>query len=355
MIPATMWACRVFAYGDPSVLKMVEVPVPSPGPDEVLLQVRSTAVARHDVARRRGELTGLNGQPFPLPFQPGQNAAGVVVSVGERVREIGPGDHVATMSAPACGNCWYCRRGEDAFCVNQERPSRNTQGTYADYMTCRASEPLVAPKHIPFAKLANCVWPYSTAWNMAVHHAAIEPGFSVLVTGASGSIGLAAMQIARLRGASQIIAVSNSRDKAPRLLEHGADAVIDGRSDDVPQAARRLTGGRGVDLVLDCVGGDLFVAGLRALRNCGRLLNIAQLAGEQVSFNLRELFPRGISIHGTRGSTRAAQEDVLRLLADGRIDPVIHAVLPLSQAADGHRLFEAQAHVGRIILTPEHA
>ena len=85
------------------------------------------------------------------------------------------------------------------------------------------------------------------------------------------------------------------------------------------------------------------------------LVNIAQLGGEQVTFNLRELLPRGISILGTRGSTRAAQEDVLRLLADGRIDPVIHSVLPLSEAAAGHRMFKAQAHVGRIILTPEHA
>jgi NADPH:quinone reductase-like Zn-dependent oxidoreductase len=355
MIPATMWACRVFVYGDPSVLTMVEVPVPTPGPAEVLLQVRATAVARHDVARRRGEASGPIGHPLPLPFQPGQNAAGMVVRLGEGVCGIDVGDHVATMSAPACGTCWYCRRGEDAFCLNRERFSQNTQGTYAEYMTCRASDLLVAPKHISFVKLANCVWPYSTAWNMAVRHAAIEPGFSVLVTGASGSIGLAAMQIVRLRGASQVIAVSGSPGKGPRLLELGADAVIDGRGDDVPQAARRLTGGRGVDLVLDCVGGDLFIAGLRALRNCGRLVNIAQLAGEQVTFNLRELFPRGISIHGTRGSTRAAQEDVLRLLADGRIDPVIHSVLPLSEAAAGHRMFEAQAHVGRIILTPEHA
>jgi NADPH:quinone reductase-like Zn-dependent oxidoreductase len=188
---------------------------------------------------------------------------------------------------------------------------------------------------------------------MAVRHAAIEPGFAVLVTGASGSIGLAAMQIARLRGASQIIAVTGSPAKSARLRELGADAVIDFRHDDVPEKARHLTDGRGVDLVLDCVGGDLFVAGLRALRNCGRLVNIAQLGGEQVRFNLRELFPRGISIHGTRGSTRAIQEQVLQLLADGRIDPVLHAVLPLAEAAEAHRIFETEAPIGRIVLTPE--
>ena len=190
---------------------------------------------------------------------------------------------------------------------------------------------------------------------MAVHQAAIEPGFTVLVTGASGSIGLAAMQIARLRGASQVIAVTGSPSKSAHLLELGADVVIDFRTEDVPERALELTDGRGADLVLDCVGGDLFVAGLRALRNCGRIVNISQLGGEHLCFNLRELFPRGISIHGTRGSTRATQEQVLQLLADGRIDPVLHTVLPLSQASEGHRIFETEAPIGRIVLVPEFA
>jgi NADPH:quinone reductase-like Zn-dependent oxidoreductase len=355
MIPETMSACRVFEYGEPSVLKMVEVPAPAYGPDEVLVQVRATAVAPHDVARRGGKLTGPDRQPFPLPFQPGQNAAGIAVAVGAAVRGIAPGDHVATMSAPACGNCWYCRRGEDNFCTQREPLSPNATGTYAQYISRRATELLVAPRHIAFDKLSICVWSYSTAWNMAVHHAAIEPGFAVLVTGASGSIGLAAMAIARLRGASQVIAVSGSPAKATRLRELGADEVIDWRREDVAEKARALTRGRGVDLVLDCVGGDLFVAGLRALRNGGRIVNIAQLGGEKVSFNLRELFPRGISIHGTRGSTRATQEEVVQLLADGRIDPALYRVLPLSAAAEGHRLFETEAPIGRIVLAPEFA
>jgi NADPH:quinone reductase-like Zn-dependent oxidoreductase len=166
---------------------------------------------------------------------------------------------------------------------------------------------------------------------------------------------LAAIQIARLRGASQVIAVTGSPAKSVRLQGLGADVVIDFHRDDIPEQARRLTGGRGVDLVIDCVGGDMFVAGLRALRNGGRLVNISQLGGEQVSFNLRELFPRGISIHGTRGSTRATQEQVLQLLADGRIDPVLYAVLPLSEAAQGHHVFETEAPIGRIVLTPEFA
>jgi NADPH:quinone reductase-like Zn-dependent oxidoreductase len=352
MTSETMRACRAFVFGDPSVLTMVEAPIPELGTDEILMRVRATPVARHDVARRRGAVSGPGGRIAPLPFQPGQNAAGVVAAVGRNVRHIAPGDHVATMSAPACGQCWFCRRGEDAFCENRPRLNPDGQGTYAEYITCLATEVLVAPKNVAFEKLATGIWAFSTAWNMAVRHATIEPGYSVLVTGATGSIGLAAMQVARLRGASQVIALTGSREKAARLLELGADSTIDYRADDVPATARRLTGGRGVDLVLDCVGGDMFVAGLRALRNCGRLVNIAQLAGEQVAFNLRELFPRGISIHGTRGSTRAAQEHVLQLMADGRLDPVIHSVLPLSEAAEGHRLFETETVIGRIVLVP---
>jgi NADPH:quinone reductase-like Zn-dependent oxidoreductase len=352
MAPKTMWACRVFQHGDPSVLRMVEVPVPAMTPHDILVQVRATPVARHDVTRRRGDVSGPDGRPFPLPFQPGQNAAGVVAAVGDRVSQIAVGDHVATMSSPACGQCWFCRRGEDAFCETLGGLGRNSQGTYAEYIVCNATHVLVAQEHVPFEKLVCGIWAYATAWNMAVQHATIEPGFSVLVTGASGSVGLAAMQIARVCGARQVIAVTGSIEKASRLLELGADAVIDRRAGDLAATARSLSGGRGVDLVLDCVGGDLFVAGLRALRNGGRLVNIALLGGAQVSFDLRELFPRGISIHGTRGSTRAAQEHVLHLLEDGRIDPVIHKVMPLSQAADAHRLFEAEAHFGRIVLTP---
>jgi NADPH:quinone reductase-like Zn-dependent oxidoreductase len=331
---------------------MVDVPVPPIGPDDVLIRVGATPVAPHDIARRRGDIGPPDGKPFPVPFQPGQNAAGAVVAVGERVSRVAVGDHVATMSSPACGQCWFCRRGEDAFCEARGGLSRNSQGTYAEYISCNGNEVLVAQRHVPFEKLVCTIWAYATAWNMAVHHACIEPGFSVLITGASGSIGLAAMEIVRLQGARQVIAVTGSREKASRLQERGADAVIDYRSDDVVAAARRLSGGRGVDLVLDCVGGDLFVSGLRALRDGGRLVNIAMLGGGDISFHLRELFPRGISIHGTRGSTRVAQESVLKLLEDGRIDPAIHAVFPLAQAADAHRMFETEAPIGRIVLTP---
>lgn len=352
MTPKTMKACRVFAHGDPSVLTMVEVPVPEIGPDDVLLRVRATPVAPHDVARRRGDPSPPSGKPFPLPFQPGQNAAGTVAAVGERVSRIAVGDHVATMSSPACGQCWFCRRGEDAFCETRGGLGRNTDGTYAGYIVRNGNELLVAQKHVPFEKLVSCIWAYATAWNMAVRHATIEPGFSVMVTGASGSIGLAAMEIARLQGARQIIAVTGSSEKAPRLRERGADAVIDYRVTDVAVAARELSGGRGVDVVLDCVGGALFVAGLRALRDVGRLVNIAQQGGDQISFGLHELFPRGISIHGTRGSTRVAQESVLKLLEDGRVDPAVSAVMPLAQAAEAHRLFEAKPPIGRIVLTP---
>ena len=352
MTPETMRACRVFAHGDPSVLTMMDVPLPVMTPDDVLVRVRATPVARHDVTRRRGDSVGVGGKPFPLPFQPGQNAAGVVVGVGDRVSHVSIGDHVATMSSPACGQCWFCRRGEHAFCESRGGLGRNSQGTYAEYITCNAMEVLVAQKDVPFDTLVCCIWAYSTAWNMAVRHANIEPSSSVLITGASGSIGLAAMQIARLRGARQVIAVTGSSAKAARLLQLAADAVIDHRADELPAEARRLTGNRGVDVVLDCVGGDLFVAGLRALRNGGRLVNIALLAGGQVSFDLHELFPRGISTHGTRGSTRAAQEHVLHLLEDRRIDPIIHAVMSLSDAAEAHRLFETQAPLGRIVLSP---
>jgi len=353
MPPATMMAVRLFEYGDPDVLRYVEVPLPEFGPDEVLVRVRATSITRWDLRYRQGLLTPPPGRaPLPLPFQLGRDAAGEVAAVGGAVKRFKPGDRVVAMTCPACARCEYCLRGLDNLCVDIALPGHQRFGGYAQYVCRKESELLPAPGSVSYEKLACVLWSYSTVWHMAIQRGRLQPGQDVLITAASGGMGTAAIQIARLGGAGRIFALTGAAGKVAPLLKLGATHVLNYREENIPARIMEITGGLGVDLALENVGGEMLPLSMQCLRMDGTLVSAGQHGGRYCSVDVELLYRRHLNVLGTRGATRHEQALVLGLAGQGLLDPVISHCLPLSQAAEAHRILERQEQLGKIVLVP---
>jgi NADPH:quinone reductase-like Zn-dependent oxidoreductase len=228
----------------------------------------------------------------------------------------------------------------------------NRFGTYAEFVTVGATGVLKAPDGVPFETLAAAIHNFVTVWHAAFTRGNLRPGQDVLITGAGGGLGSASIELARFAGARNVIAVTGAPEKTERLLGLGADHVINWREEDVPARARELTGGAGVDLALDNVGGQLFLLALGSLRLGGTLVAAAEAAGSEVTINLGRIVGSHVSILGTRSSSRDEQEKVLSLVGTGQLKPVVSEVMPLSRAVDAHRALEADQLVGKIVLVP---
>ena len=208
----TMKAVRYFEYGDPSVLKYVDVPVPEIGEFDVLVRVRATSLANRDVLQRQAAEKIVGSAGLPLPFQLGREAAGEVAAVGAKVTLLDVGERVVMMSSPACGHCEDCRRGNDYLC-HASNIGRTAFGGYAEYMARPETHFMRAPAGPSFEELACTMHPFATALNMAYGKGNLTAGQDVLVTGATGSVGLAAVALARLAGAKRVIGTAGGRAK----------------------------------------------------------------------------------------------------------------------------------------------
>ncbi|MDL4821097.1 alcohol dehydrogenase catalytic domain-containing protein [Actinomadura opuntiae] len=349
----TMTAVRIHEHGGPEVLKVEQVPVPEPAPGEVLVRVRATSVNWWDAGYRKGIVQPRPGVPsLPLPFQLGREAAGQVTAVGSGVRSFTPGDRVVVMTCPACGRCTACRRGDDNLCQDTQLPGHQRFGGYAEYVTAPQNGLLKAPDGVDFETLACVLWSYGTVLHMVNARARIQPGDTVLVTGASGGMGTAALQLSRLAGAQLIIALTGSADKTDALLTAGADIALNYKDPDIVEQIRAQTGGTGVDVVLDNVGGPMLPLAIKASRLGGKIVLAAVMGGRTAEVHIGEVFAKHLDILGTRASTRREQELVLQFAAAGKIAPVIGARYPLTQAATAHKALDAGSYVGKIVLVP---
>jgi alcohol dehydrogenase len=187
-------------------------------------------------------------------------------------------------------------------------------------------------------------------WHMAIHRGRLQPGQQVLITAASGGMGTAAIQIARLAGAGRIYAVTGSAKKIAPLLQLGATHVLNHRVEDLPGRIMELTQGQGVDLALENVGGEMLPSCMRCLGMDGTLVSAGQHGGRFCTVDVELLYRRHLNVLGTRGATRLEQRQVLALAGEGKLDPVISHVLPLAQAAEAHRVLERQEQLGKIVL-----
>lgn len=334
-------------FGGPEVLQVDEVARPVPGPDEVLVRIKCCGVCHLDLILR----SGMRSRVKP-PRVLGHELAAEVVQVGADVKDLALGDRVTSSNFQACGSCDDCLRGRPSLCRQTHGDIGQTRdGGYAEYSVLLESNLVQLPDGMPFehACFGACVYgpPYKAIRKVG----GIQAGQTVVITGASGGLGLAAIQIVNRLGARSIAITSNA-SKVERLRELGADDVVVSSDGAFGDEVRRLTGGRGADLVVELIGSPTFHGSLRSLAPGGRMAVIGELHGKPIEINLGLLIIKEFELHGVQSASREDLKEFLQFMHENRIEPVIWKSLPLEQAAEAHRELARREVIGRILLVP---
>jgi NADPH:quinone reductase-like Zn-dependent oxidoreductase len=346
-----MKAIVVRTHGDLEHLEHTDVDDPTPGPGEVLVEVRASGLNHLDVWVRRG----VPGYTFPLPLIPGNDVAGVVTGLGAGVEETGSltvGDEVLLAPAVSCGWCAACASGRDHRCREYEILGEHRDGGWAEQIVVPRANVLPKPANLSFAEAASLPLTFLTAWHMLTDRAALRPGETVLIQAAGSGVSSAGIQIAKLWGAT-VIATAGSEAKLTRATDLGADHVVNYKDDDVAKRVREITAGRGADVVFDHVGVDTWKSSTRALGWHGRLVICGATTGTQVELNLGHLFFKSQSLLGSTMGSRGELIELLGHVEAGRLRPVVDRTLPLSEAREAQRLLEAREIFGKVVLVPD--
>lgn len=340
-----MKAVVIRRHGGPEVLELAQLPDPEPGPGEVRVRVRAVALNHLDLWVRQG----WPKLELSFPHLLGSDIAGVVDCLGPGVRGWKTGDEVVLQPGVSCGTCEACLSGRDNYCADYGLLGEDRGGGYAEYIVVPAQNLLPKPPRLSFEEAACIPVTFLTAWQMVVTRARVRPGEWVLVQAAGSGVGTAAVQVAKLHGAT-VVATAGSDEKLARARALGADHVLNYRERDFAKEARALTGGRGVDVVVEHVGGEVFARSLRALRQGGRLVTCGATAGAEARFDLRYVFLRKLSILGSTMGSKGELAEVMRFCAEGRLQPVLDRVLPLERAAEAHAVVADREQFGKVVL-----
>ncbi len=342
-----MKAIVLHRNGGPDVLHFEEFETPRPGPGEVVVLVRAAGINHVDIDIRNG-ISGMEGN---FPHILGVDAAGEVAEVGDGVTMWKPGDRVAPHFILSCGICRSCLKGAENMCLSFAVLGATTLGTYAEYVKVGQHHLVCLPDGLSFDDAVSSYVPFATAWEALITTGKVGPGETVLINAAGSGVGSAGVQVAKLAGA-EVIATAGSPAKLKRVVELGADHTIDYRKKSISREVLRHTGGIGVDAALDMVGGEVLLESIKALASGGRLVTVGAHAGEQVNIDLIEFFRKHITLHGCGRSTKAIATEVLGLVADGKLTPVIHRKFKLKDAAKAHRVMQSRRFFGRMLLNP---
>ena len=334
-------------HGGPEVLEVGERPPPEPARDGVVVEVRAAALNHLDLWTRRG----LPGLDLGLPHIGGSDIAGVVVDAGSDAGEWEPGASVVVNPGLWCGRCEWCARGEHSLCRSYRILGEHVDGGFAERVAVPARNLYRIPEGTDFARAAAAPLVYQTAWRALISRGGLRPGESVLVTGASGGVSTAAIQIARLAGA-EVFAVTSGPENVRRVRALGADHVIDRLEEEFSREVWRETGKRGVDVVLDSVGEAIWEDCVRALAPNGRLVTYGATTGPSGALDLRRTFWKQIRVIGSTMANRAEFEAVMALVFGGRLDPVIDDVLELERIREAHERLEGGEVFGKLVLRP---
>lgn len=339
-----MRAVVMHEQGPPSVLKLEDWPVPEIKPHEVLLKVGAVGVSYHDVVERNGAYQ--RGVTFPMVM--GNEIAGTVEKTGALVRTLKAGDRVCCKPFHSCGMCRLCRNGMETAC----RQRRSVRGGYAERVAIAEETLVKIPDSMGFPVACMLGAATGVALNAVRDVAKVRIGESVLVTGASGGLGLPTIELSRAAGAT-VIAVTRSDSKRAPLIEAGAHHVVvaaDGA--DFSGEVKALTDDLGADVVIDNVGSRVFTASFRALAVGGRYAFVGQLFREDISINPARIFFKRAHMIGVGSVRRDQLEDAVRLVAAGMVHPKVAQSFPLERAAEAHALVESGNVVGRVVLVP---
>jgi D-arabinose 1-dehydrogenase-like Zn-dependent alcohol dehydrogenase len=333
-------------FGGPANLSFESFPDPSPGPCEVLLRVRACGVCYHDVIARRGEL----GPAVPTVL--GHEVVGEVLEVGAGVTAFRVGDRAATLQRMSCGSCGHCNDNRGSLCkVDRRFFGEEIHGGYATLMTAPVLGLCPIPDSLSWPDAATACCTTGTAVHVCRTRGRVRRGETVLITGASGGVGLQAVQLCTLDGA-RVVAITSSPSKVAALEEAGAWKVVVARDLAFSDEVKRITGGVGVDVALEIVGSATFAQTLRCMSPGGRVVVVGNLDTGSFKLNPSLVIVKELEILGAYATTRDELEVALRLTAQGKIRSCVSEVVPLADAASVHVRLENREIAGRVVLVP---
>jgi putative oxidoreductase len=356
-IPTMTWAVRLFEYGGPDKLVHGQYDLPPLGERDVLVKNQAASVSRWDIKYRSGDLSRyqLPGRAaFPLPQQLGREAAGEVAAVGAAVQRWKPGDRVIGVTHPEDPDSTETARGLGNLSRNLAIPGHQAFGSYAQYLVRDERMWLPLPDGVGWEQAGVTLWPFSSSHRVVADRLRVKLGDTVLITGASGGMGQATLQLCRLAGA-RTIATTRHAGKAATLRELGADAVVVTADAERARAeVLALTGGEGVDHAVDYTGSpELLRLLIGVMRLGGSIVVSSEQGHEPLPFTAADLIRLELNLLGIRGARMNDMLTVLKLLGEGRIATRIAARFPLAKIGEAHELLaNAPDLVGRIVVLP---
>jgi 2-desacetyl-2-hydroxyethyl bacteriochlorophyllide A dehydrogenase len=342
-----MKAFQLIAHGAPGRFEVHDLPEPQPGADEVVVAVRACGLNHLDLWLEEGGLP----IPIQLPRIPGGEVAGQIAALGKDVTEWSAGDRVAVQSNIFCGRCEFCRRGEESICVNGILLGVQRDGGFAEKIVVPTRALVHLPEAVDYETSAALSLAGSTAMHMLTNRTQVRPGDWVLVIGGASGVGSAAIQIAKQLGA-RVISTGSSESKRALALRLGADHALDSTHAEWPGEARQITGKRGVDLVVEHVGGKVLEQAFGCLARGGTIVTCGATAGREIQLNLWPFFVKQQRLIGSYGRNRADLDATLEWAAAGKLRPVIDRVLPLAEAATGFKALRNRQVLGKLLIRP---
>ena len=335
-------------HGGPGKLQYQEMPMPAVGADEVLVRVKACALNHLDIWIRQGS----PAYPMPLPHISGSDIAGVVEQIGSHAEGVAEGDRVFVSPGVGCGRCEQCFAGRDNMCRSYGLIGAMCHGGYAEYVTVPARNVFPIPGALTFEQAAAFPLVSVTAWHMLFTLANLQPGEDVLIMGAGSGVGHIAIQMAKLAGA-RVVTTVGSDDKIAKAKAIGADDVINHTSEKVNERVRELTHRRGVDVVIEHIGPEVWAQCVDSLAKGGRLITCGATTGADVALNLRYVYSRQLTI---KGSYMGSQSELLKaahLLGQGKLRPLVDRTFPLAEAKAAQEYLLGRTFFGKIVLTIE--
>ena len=342
-----MKAIQLVAHGQPGQFELREVPDPKPDPGNVVVQVQSCGLNHLDLWLEQGELP----IPIQLPRTPGCEVAGRVIEVAADVRDWKPGDEVAVQSNLFCGQCVYCRRGEESMCLQPVMLGVQCDGGFAEKVCVPARALVRLSQGVDFQTSAALTLAGSTAMHMLTNRTSVREGDWVLVIGAASGVGSAAIQIAKQLG-GRVIATASSETKRTLARQLGAEFVVDSTEETWPAEIRRITAKRGVDVVIEHVGGEVLRKCFECLARGGTIVTCGATAGNEAVLNLWPFFVKQQRLIGSYSRNSADLKATLEWAASGKLKPVVHAVYPLDRTVEAFAELRSRTVLGKVLVDP---
>jgi len=335
-------------HGGPEALEYIEVPDPAVSPGEILVRVRACSINHLDIWIRQG----IPAYRIQLPHISGCDVSGVVERVGSGVTHVAVGDSVVLAPGISCGQCDWCRAGDDNLCASYGIRGAATDGGYAELTKAATRDALLLPPGVSFEEAAAFPLVFLAAWHMLVTRAKLQTGETVLVHTAGSGVGHAAIQIAKYLGA-RVYTTVGSDAKIPKAKALGADEVINYQREDFEARVQALTKNRGLDVVFEHIGPATWEKSLRVLAKGGRLVTCGATSGPSVPLDVRYVFSRQLTLLGSMMGTRAELETITRLIGERKFKPVVATVFPLRDARAAQERMLNRDVFGKLILRPE--